>query len=166
MTVVSQGQDFVSNENDIALAKTWLGPFDLASGQFDALERAGAVLLVAEKAVETAILNDGCAPMIGELVVGNSVKVGGDEFVSALRNPAGAAADSVSCRAINDVSRDDERGCGGSTEPKRKAPKKRASKPLDSFFGFSSRAARAGLSVRALKAENATEMAMVMANCW
>jgi hypothetical protein len=39
------------------------------------------------------------------------------------------------------------------------------SPPLD-FWGLSSRAERAGLSVRALKAERITEIAMVTANCW
>ena len=40
-----------------------------------------------------------------------------------------------------------------------------ASHPVDSFFGFRIIALNAGLNVSALKAENNTEMAMVMANC-
>ena len=38
--------------------------------------------------------------------------------------------------------------------------------PRDSFLGRSSIADKAGLSVNALKAEKATETAMVTANCW
>ncbi len=38
--------------------------------------------------------------------------------------------------------------------------------PRDSFFGRNKTAARAGLRVNALKADKATETAMVTANCW
>ena len=44
------------------------------------------------------------------------------------------------------------------------ASKKRCSHPVDFFFGFKRIALNAGLSVKALKAENNTEIAMVMAN--
>ena len=37
--------------------------------------------------------------------------------------------------------------------------------PRAGFFGLSSKAHSAGLSVSALKAEKSTEMAMVIANC-
>ena len=68
MTVVRQSHELVSDKDDVTLAKAWLGPLDLASGQFNALERADSVLLVAVEAVEVAILNDGRAPVVGELV--------------------------------------------------------------------------------------------------
>src|ERR1700723_1815745 len=44
--------------------------------------------------------------------------------------------------------------------------KKDPTGPRDSFFGRKSIAERAGLSVSALKAEKATETAIVTANCW
>ena len=46
------------------------------------------------------------------------------------------------------------------------AAKNFPSGPPTCCFGFSSMADSAGLKVSALKAENSTEIAMVMANCW
>lgn len=52
------------------------------------------------------------------------------------------------------------------SKPALKARKKRSNRLVCSPGGFSNMAASAGLRVRAFTDEIATEMAMVMANCW
>ncbi|MCX6902604.1 MAG: hypothetical protein NTW03_03840, partial [Verrucomicrobia bacterium] len=104
MPIVGKSQDLVVDQDDIARAETRLLPLDLAGGDLDAFHRAGRVFLEAEHAVEMAVPHDRRAPVIGDVVIsGNFVKLRGGEFIPILGNPAGAAANSVAGRAIDDV---------------------------------------------------------------
>src|SRR3954454_8100893 len=103
----------IIDKDEIARAKTGFGPHLFPGGQFHALHGAGLVLLETEQPVEIAIVVNGCAPMIADLISGQHPHLSGLPLAAFFCNPGCARSYAVARRAKHDFTSDDRRCSSG-----------------------------------------------------
>ena len=109
---VTEGDDFVAGEDDLAGAEAFFFPHVFAGADVDAGEGAFAVFFEAEHAVEVAVFDDGGAPVV-EAFVFAAPDGFGAEAAAGFGDFEGAGADAVAGGAVDDVFKDDGAGGGG-----------------------------------------------------